>query len=167
MAKKTSKLPLVCVYAHNGKIVVCPSSIKETKEFIPSGGMRFGSILLDSKKNLGVSEEALALMEKVPVNGDCCGDLDWFKCDDKKYAFGWFGALNRVVNPNDSEAARNFRAYRTECTIIPNDVPEEVIEGMKKKNNYNMWRTPFSTTIDNPEKKSGTTKKKSNKKKSK
>jgi hypothetical protein len=70
-----------------------------------------------------ISEEALKLLEKVKRGRDSIGDLDWWECDDGKKAFGWLGGFCRIINPDDVEGSRNYKIFKDDCVIIPNDVP--------------------------------------------
>lgn len=149
MAKKIDKNNFhVKVLAHKGKIVTFPSNHEKSKVFFPTGGTNLGCVVLDSKKHLHASKEALDLMNKIKTNNDCIGDLGWWKCNDDKYAFSWFGAIYRIIDPKNCEAARDFKVFQNECTIIPNDVPKEIIDGFKAKNRMMLWKKPFSTTLD-------------------
>jgi hypothetical protein len=138
----------VKVLAHNGKVIIMPSHIGVFKGvFYPTGESRIGCVLINSKKYLQVSKEALKVMDSVPLNGDDCGDIDWFQ-SGKQCVFSWCGAIFRIVNPTNSSAARTFRRYSEDCKIIPNVVSEEVIDGIKAmgvKGDF-YWKKPFSTT---------------------
>lgn len=117
----------VSVVAYQGKIVICPQAPEQGVDqdgWWPTGGGKGGCVLVDSRRLLGVSEEALLLMQSVVRNHDAVGDLGWWECDDGKYAFSWWGPIFRIVDPKKDEASREFRVWRDECTIIPNQVPE-------------------------------------------
>jgi hypothetical protein len=122
----------VRVVAYNGFLIMCPTNVEEKdEEWVPTeNGRTMGCVLLDSKKNLGVSDEALELMRQVPVGRDAIGDIDWWavidpKGGEEKFAFSWFGSIFRIIHAESSESARGFRPRRSHCTIIPNDVPPE------------------------------------------
>ncbi|MCA9231758.1 MAG: hypothetical protein KDA57_13995 [Planctomycetales bacterium] len=89
-----------------------------------------GQIVIGSKEFVGISPEAYALLETVKPGRDNMGDLDWFKVDDGRYCFAWFGSPYRVVDPHhpDFEAAANFAVHPGEFVSVPNDVPDEAKE---------------------------------------
>jgi len=77
----------VSVVAYKNKIVIVPRiPEKDTgKGWYPTGGRtgdNLGCVLCDSKKTLGISQEALDLMHRVKRNHDDIGDLGWWRCDD-------------------------------------------------------------------------------------
>jgi hypothetical protein len=120
----------VRVVAHEGMIVIVPfEPEKDIKhQWWPTGGKNgnnLGCVIGDSKKMLGCSREALDLMRRVKKNHDAVGDLGWWRCNDGQYAFSWWGPIFRIVDPAHSEADRDFHVHEDQCTIIPNDVPEE------------------------------------------
>lgn len=122
----------VKVVAYKERLVIVPNNptedIGKPVGWYPTGDGRMGCVLTDTKARLGVSEEAFELMKKIPRNRDAIGDIGWWECDDKTWAFSWFGSIHRIINPIKSEGDRNFRVNDTLkqfCTIIPNDVPEE------------------------------------------
>jgi hypothetical protein len=121
----------VQVVAYKGSIVFVPSNptegIGKTEGWYPTGDGRLGCVVTDTKKQLGVSEEAFALMKDIKRNHDAVGDISWWECDDGTYAFAWWGSIHRVLNPDSAEGDRDFRvtpSLRSACTIIPNEVPE-------------------------------------------
>jgi len=81
-----------------------------------------GTIIHDTGRHLGVSEEALALLKMVKRGLDRIGDLAWFRSDDGKDHFAWLGGPKRLVNPKDAEAARGYEILSHQ--VIPNEVPE-------------------------------------------
>jgi hypothetical protein len=125
------------VVAYKGLLVIIPKDPEKNvgKNFgwYPLGQTRIGSVLVDTKKLLGVSRQAFELMKKIEVGRDCIGDIDWWRCDDGTYAFAWFGPIYRVIDPESAIAARGFfvtEALLEMCTIIPNDVPAEATESI-------------------------------------
>jgi hypothetical protein len=137
----------VKVVAYNDRIVIVP--LEPDKDlgdgWFPAGGGRIGCVLLDTKKSLGLSEEALALMPRMKRNHDDMGDLDWFACHDGTYAFSWFGVIHRVIDPENSERARNFFVsdrLKSHCTIIPNDVPEAAKLAIDADSSAYSWAEP-------------------------
>lgn len=89
-----------------------------------------GHLIMDSGKNLGVSQEALVLLKQVRKGSGSLGDIDWFRSGDKA-VFGWMGGPYRLAKPADVEASRQFGIF--DYVSIPNDVPEgarEAIDNM-------------------------------------
>lgn len=129
MAKKEKPELMVAIFGYKGCLVITTlQPEKKMEEWTPIGPGKIGCVIGNTKKNLGVSKEALELMGKVETCGDDIGDIDWFSVNDGTHAFGWIGGLNRVVNTKTAEAARGFKVYRDECVIIPNKVPEEAMK---------------------------------------
>lgn len=142
----------VKITEYKGFLVIEPIEPEKDidNEWWPTGQGRIGCVVGNSKKNLGVSKEALAVMKGVRKNWDSIGDLGWWKCDDGTHAFSWFGSIHRIIDPKDAEAARDFRIFENECSIIPNEPPQEA----KDKLDENMvdvyaWKEPFSIPEEN------------------
>lgn len=137
----------VKVLAYNGKLLFVPNKPYEDIEKgwtpVDDKGI-IGSSIIDSEKNVGISKEALEIMETIKSGGDAIGDIDWYKANDGTYIFSWLCALYRIIDPKNSVSARGFRVYKDECVIIDNDITEDMIEG------YNsaefMWKEPYSIT---------------------
>lgn len=125
--------PIVFVTAfHNHIIIDVPNPAKVEKVFYPVGAGRIGSVLIDTQKHLGVSEEALELMKKLHNCNDDVGDLDsWELISDEAsgskptgvYCFAWLGLINGAKGL-DSETSRTFNADTLPHQRIPNDVPK-------------------------------------------
>lgn len=120
----------VQVVAYKNHLVIVPHEPEKGIEdgWYPTNKHRFGCVITDTKKNLGVSEEAFELMKSIKRNHDAIGDIGWWECDDGTHAFSWFGSVHRVIDPHTAEGDRTFRivpSLKDACTIIPNDVPEE------------------------------------------
>ena len=114
------------VTAYRGVIVVTTNKPDEAQGgWVPIGPGRIGCVICDTKANLGISEEALILLEGIRRGGDDLGDVDWWKCDDGTVAFSWIGGPCRLIHPEKAETGRDFRMFREACAIIPNETPEE------------------------------------------
>lgn len=109
-----------------------------------------GCVLADSKRDLQVSQEALDLMPEIDHNQDCIGDIDWWVCDDGSYAFSWWGPIFRIVEVYSCEAARGFKIYTDQCTIIPNKPTDEMKKACEADTDACYWRTPLTTDQDKP-----------------
>lgn len=147
----------VSVYAHNGLLYFYPSPdlFNDETRFIPTDDRsHIGCVVMDSKKDLRVSREAIELMKQIEVGSDSIGDIDWWACDDGTHAFSWFGAIYRVIDPKTAQSARGFKPHAgLPCTLIPNDVPPEIVEAklvLDEEEPYEggddspyMWKEPF------------------------
>jgi hypothetical protein len=154
---KTKKHPfMVKVLAYKNKLVLTPSCHEVREEWVPCGGNYLGSVILNSKQHLQVSQKALDLMSKIRRSNDDIGDIGWWKCTNGNFAFSWLGAIYRIIDPKTAEGDRNFAIHQDACTIIPNRIPQEVIDGFNnkdinpKRKEY-MWKMPYSTTFDGDE----------------
>lgn len=150
----------VRVVAYKDRIVIVPNEpekdISKDKKNLwwPTGGPKgyiLGCVIGNTKEQLGVSKEALSLMERIENNHDAVGDIDWWKVDDGTYAFSWWGPIHRIINPDTAEAARGFRlnpSVVAACTIIPNDVPEEAKKVLDTEEDPVFWKEPHSIQYD-------------------
>jgi hypothetical protein len=142
----------VQIVAYKNRLIMVPNKPEEgigkDGGWYPSGDGRLGCVVTDTKTRLGVSEEAFELMKGIKRNHDAIGDLSWWECDDGTYALAYFGSIHRVIDPETAEGDRDFRvtpSMRNACTIIPNDVPEEVkavLDAMKKDEEVYAWKEP-------------------------
>ncbi len=81
-----------------------------------------GTIVHDTRRYLGVSDEALALLKVVKRGLDRIGDFAWFRSDDGMDHFAWLGGPKRLVDPKEVATARSYEILAHQ--VIPNDVPE-------------------------------------------
>lgn len=137
----------VKVLAYDGKIIFAPNKPFENinNDWFPvnDSGL-IGSYLGYTKKNLGVSKEALELMTDIKNGNDGIGDIDWYQMSNGSYSFSWIGWLYRVMDPKDSIGARGFYTHKDECVIIENNVTEEMISGINKYKDF--WKLPQIVT---------------------
>ncbi len=111
------------VTAYRGKLVLellAKASSEDVATSLDRPG-NIGQVIMHTDRNLGVSEEAIALMKKVRSGRDSIGDIDWFKSNQGD-VFGWIGGPCALVDAATCEAARGF-AVRSYVSIA-NDVPE-------------------------------------------
>jgi hypothetical protein len=114
------------VTAYKGILVIeAQEPEKPDPDWVPIGPGKIGCVLCNTKKNLGVSEEALALLALVKRSRDAIGDVDWWAADDGTKVFGWLGGFCRILRPTEIEGSRDYTVFREDCIVIPNDVPEE------------------------------------------
>lgn len=147
----------VRVVAYKERIVIVPKepekdiANKGTRLWWPTGGTNrniLGCVVGNTKEMLGISDEALALMERVKRNHDAIGDLGWWKCNDGTYAFSWWGPIYRVVNPDTAEGSRDFFTHMGQYNRIVNQVPmaaKKAIDAFKdSEKEPAFWNEPFS-----------------------
>ena len=140
----------VRIYAHDRKLIFWPDNPAEgiaSDAWIPvdQDGQRFGSVVCNTKQQLGISQEALDLMMGIACGRDAIGDVSWWWCENNTYALSWFGGLYRVLDPTDCIADRAFRPYPEECQIIDNDIPVEFIPHWATvRGDAASWREPFA-----------------------
>lgn len=128
------------ITAHKGHLVFTlntHASIKDEVATSVDNPFSFGQVIMNTAKNLGVSEEALALLKTVPRGRDAVGDVGWFVTDRVGYAFSWIGGPCSVKKPEEIEGARDYMAasapidiLKTFCVIIPNDVPAGAVSAI-------------------------------------
>jgi hypothetical protein len=138
----------VTVLAHEGHIILIPHAplLNVDRNWSPvNNAGRLGSVLGDSRRQLACSKEALDLMRSIRRNADAIGDLGWWLCADGTYAFSWFGALYRVIDPKNAEGDRDFHVHEQECTVVPNEIPEDILEQVRVAvaEKRALWREPF------------------------
>lgn len=107
-------------------------TIKPEKDenFIPAGGNKIGCVLIDTKKHLGMSDEAFNLMKEIKKSGDDIGDFDTWETD-KGQCVGWLGGTHRLVDVSKCESS-NKGIIDIEYISIPNNVPPEALEAIIK-----------------------------------
>lgn len=104
---------------------------------------RFGQVVLNSAKNLGVSPEALILLSKVKRGRDSIGDLDWFVTNvpgqEPGHAFAWMGGVKSIKFPADCETSRQF--VLGGYVPIENESAQGAMEAIDKMivANPNLW----------------------------
>ena len=77
----------------------------------------------DTKRNLGMSQEAFELLHAMRPSHDDIGDVDLWKCADGTTAFAWFGGFKHIIKMSNASASRNFNpdACVRDFIQIPND----------------------------------------------
>jgi hypothetical protein len=112
------------ILGHKGWIVVDTADLTQDEDFIPAGGSRIGCVLANTKERLGISDEALELLKKIPKSHDDIGDVDCFKSGDK-WIFGWLGPARRLISTVGTSGSSSYDINALEFKRIPNDVPVE------------------------------------------
>ncbi len=88
----------------------------------PAGGDKIGCLVGDTATFLGVSPEALLLLQSIKPGRDAIGDVMWFNANSGLSYFGWLGSNLMLLDPVVVEGDRNY-VIRTYVSI-PNEVPE-------------------------------------------
>ncbi len=114
----------VHITAYKGALCIeTQEPIVKDETFVPAGGGNFGCVLMDTKTNLGVSQEALVLLRRVRKNRDSMGDVMWWPVGDK-FCFGWMGGPLALKVPGRITGDRDYAVREGAYTLIQNDVPE-------------------------------------------
>lgn len=113
------------ITAHKGILVVELVQNQVTADggrSSPDKLRNLGTIVHDTRRYLGVSNEALALLKVVKRGLDRIGDFAWFRSDDGMDHFAWLGGPKRLVDPRGVATARTYEILAHQ--VIPNEVPE-------------------------------------------
>ncbi len=117
----------VKVTAYKGLIIISPVTIEKEDDFIPvTEPGHVGSVLSDTERRLGVSEEAWALLKTIPKSHDDIGEVDVWMAGVKG-CFGWLGSLYRVIDPTKCDTSRTGIEDIPHVTI-PNEPPSEAVQ---------------------------------------
>jgi hypothetical protein len=121
----------VKVTAHGDYVVIEPFQFEEEKDvFYPVGDGKIGTVLIDTEKYLGMSEEAVKILKKIKKSHDDIGDVETFK-SVKGDCFSWMGGIYGLFNVTTAEGDRNGIIDIAHVTI-PNDVPEKAMAIINK-----------------------------------
>lgn len=111
------------ITAHKGILVVELVPDRANGEGTSTHKLRnLATVIHDTGRHLGVSEEALSLLKLVQRGLDRLGEFAWFSSDDGKDHFAWMGGPKRLVNPTSVAAARDYAILAHQ--VIPNHVPD-------------------------------------------
>jgi len=78
-------------------------------------------VIYDTARHLGVSKEALRLLDTLPTCKEEACDLNWFRTDGGKTMFFWRGDRYAIFSPDYCCVANDFKIM--EHILIPNRVP--------------------------------------------
>ena len=113
----------------------------------PAEGHRMGVVLIDSKKHLGVEEQAVPVLKKLFAKAGCSsdgfGDIDWYKAEDGLYTFSWLGPNKVRWNPktfSQADSAKQARFQDGEYQVL-NKVEMKAIDARPK---VRKKKTPLS-----------------------
>lgn len=121
----------VKVTEYRNLIVIETLKPEADKDFVPVGPGKVGSVLINTRKHLGISKKALALMKRLDVSSDDIGEIDAWKAGDRD-CFSWMGPLSRVVGLN-ADLARGGWANIAHIDI-PNETSEEIVKKIDEAN---------------------------------
>ena len=109
---------------------------EKDKDFIPvTEPGHIGNVLKNTKKHLGISEEALKFIKGLKSSGDDIGEIDLWKTENGKSCFGWMGPLSRLVGPEAKLSNTGFQDI--DFIESPNKPPtgaKKAINAQNKKN---------------------------------
>lgn len=142
---------LVMVTCYKNKLIIEGASPDlKHPNWVPAGQGRIGCIVMDTAKHLGVSEEALAWLKKVPRSADDIGDVDWF-ASGTRHAFGWLGGPLAMVS-RDATGSNSYTVPpEGQYIVIPNDVPADAKDIIDEKDGSK----PEAKSQEKPAEKSG------------
>lgn len=87
-----------------------------------------GQIIINTKKNLGISKEALALLKKIGKTKEHIGEIDWSKNHTGQDTFIWSGRAQDIKRPEDMLASKTYKIMAH--TIIENMVPQGAMQAI-------------------------------------
>jgi hypothetical protein len=128
----------VTVRLVDGKLQLATTTEEEVDGILyPAGGGNLGPVLIDSKKYLGIEEQAVPILKRLfaeaGCDGDGFGDIDWGICDTGVYVFSWlgpnlvqwdpatFGEADRSSGARFREGEYQVLATPTTGTSVPGD----------------------------------------------
>ena len=157
--------PKVRIYAYQGLVIFDPrepekwvptdptkpkTDLSIEEQWVPVGGGHLGSVVGGTEFTVGVSKEALELLQSIPQGVDCIGDFSWWECNDSTWgncwALSWFGPLYRILDPKTSVTARGTRIPGPRnYQLIDNEISEEIVAGVTQANRRGefYWREPL------------------------
>lgn len=104
--------------------------------FIPNGDGRIGCVLADTEHRLGISEEALEILRKIPKSPDAIGDVDAFR-SARRPVFSWLGNIYQIVHPKGASGSRDYNIDSIPFTIIENDSDLRAMEVIDETEEFN------------------------------
>lgn len=93
-----------------------------------------GQVIINTKKNLGISKEALLLLKTIQKAKQHVGEIDWAKNHAGHDTFIWSGRAQDIKRPEDMLASKNYKIMAH--TIIENVVPQgamKAIDSIERK----------------------------------
>lgn len=129
-AAQPHERPKVEITVYRNHLVITTNEVeRDHPDFTPAGEGRFGCVLVDTEKNLGVSQEAFQWLQGVPPSKDDIGEVMWFDVMAGKRAFGWIGGPFQILKPETTSGQRGYRAS-LDYVLILNQPPEEAIHAI-------------------------------------
>lgn len=87
-----------------------------------------GHVIINTKKNLGISKEALTLLKTLHKGTKHVGHLDWSKSHQGLDSFVWIGKANDIRSPEELEASKTYKIMSH--IVIENCVPQEAMQAI-------------------------------------
>jgi len=88
-----------------------------------------GCVVCNTETNLGISKEALLILQKVKSGSDDLGDIDWFQSDNEGPVFGWLGTPKTIFHPSEIEGSQDYNPSKfikeEVFVMIDNDVSND------------------------------------------
>lgn len=129
-----SKDVRVKVTAYKKFLIIEALNYQQDEDFIPNTGGNIGCLLFNTKKNLGISKEAMNLLKEIKRGGDDLGDLTIFKSKSRGSCFGWLGQPKKLVNTENGECELSRDSLRDiEHVTIENKIPLEALEVLTRE----------------------------------
>lgn len=120
------------VTAYKGKLVfellAAGSIVDQVASSIDMPG-NMGQVIMNSATNMGISDDALALLKTIPAGSDAIGDVDWFH-SVQGWVFSWFGAPYAIKDPSDSVGARGFAIRPGQFVSILNETAQGAMDAI-------------------------------------
>lgn len=119
----------VKVTEYKDTLVIETLKPEKDKDFIPvTEPGKVGSVLINTGKLLGISDEALWFMQRLRKSGDAIGDVDAWITADGRHCFSWLGNLHKVVMPDATLSKTGFQHIN--YIKIPNKPPKGAREAI-------------------------------------
>jgi len=110
------------------KDILCIETLnpeEKMEDFVPAGDGRIGCVLIGTENRLGISEEAMEWLKKVPTSHDDIGDVDAWKTNDGRQCFSWLGGVLSIKGEGCTGSSK-YNVNDIPHIQIPNDAPEGV-----------------------------------------
>ena len=136
MLKRNQKNLKVKLTAYKGQLIIETQNTENTDpDFVPAGEGRFGCVLSNSKKKLGISKEAMGLLKEIKRGNDGLGDVDAFESGNGNVVFGWIGGQLTITDPKEAVGSREYDTNLLEknSVRIENEVPEGAMEAIDEQ----------------------------------
>jgi len=120
----------VKVTSYKDYIIIEPQQLKRDENLIPPGSGRIGTVLMDTKKYLGMSKEAVKNLKRIKKSHDDVGDISTWNSYDGVGCFAWIGGMYGLFNVKKASGDKNG-IIDIDHVEIPNDIPEKALEAIE------------------------------------